>query len=54
MSDNPTAVLPFNEDRVLMLSEFAIMAGISVVTLRRLIARGEGPTITKLSTQALV
>ena len=50
---NHTSVLPFNEDRVLMLSEFAIMAGISLVTLRRLIARGEGPAVTKLSTRRL-
>jgi predicted DNA-binding transcriptional regulator AlpA len=49
MLNEQTAVLPFNEDRVLMLSEFAAIAGISFVTLRRLIARGEGPAVTKLS-----
>ena len=53
MSDHQTAVLPLNEDRVLTLSQFASNAGISLVTLRRLIARGEGPTVTKLSTRRL-
>ena len=53
MGNHQAVVLAFNEDRVLMLSEFAIMAGISLVTLRRLIARGEGPAVTKLSTRRL-
>ncbi len=53
MRNHQTTVLALNEDRVLMLSEFAIMAGISLVTLRRLIARGEGPAVTKLSTRRL-
>jgi hypothetical protein len=37
------------EDRVLTLSEFAKIAGISLVTLRRRIAALDGPIITKLS-----
>jgi hypothetical protein len=37
------------DDRVLTLSEFAKIAGISVVTLRRRIAAHDGPIITKLS-----
>jgi predicted DNA-binding transcriptional regulator AlpA len=37
------------EDRVLTLPEFAKIAGISVVTLRRRIAARDGPTITRLS-----
>lgn len=53
MRDHQAVVLPFNEDRVLTLSEFAINACISLVTLRRLIARGEGPTVTKLSPRRL-
>jgi hypothetical protein len=35
MRHHQTVVLRFNEDRVLTLSEFAINAGISLVTLRR-------------------
>jgi predicted DNA-binding transcriptional regulator AlpA len=53
MHNQQAVVLPFNEDRVLTLSEFAINAGISLVTLRRLIARGEGPAVTKLSPRRL-
>jgi hypothetical protein len=45
MRKHQAVVLPFNEDRVLTLSEFAIIVGISLVTLRRLIARGEGPCV---------
>jgi predicted DNA-binding transcriptional regulator AlpA len=41
------------EDRVLTLAEFASIAGISLVTLRRLIARGDGPAVTKLSIRRL-
>jgi predicted DNA-binding transcriptional regulator AlpA len=41
------------EDRVLTLAQFASIAGISLVTVRRLIARGEGPAVTKLSTRRL-
>jgi predicted DNA-binding transcriptional regulator AlpA len=50
---NHQTVLPSNEDCVLTLSQFASNAGISLVTLRRLIARGEGPAVTKLSTRRL-
>jgi hypothetical protein len=41
------------EDRVLTLSEFAKIAGISLVTLRRRIAAHDGPTVTKLSERRL-
>jgi predicted DNA-binding transcriptional regulator AlpA len=41
------------DDRVLTLSEFAKLAGISPVTLRRRIAAGDGPIITKLSERRL-
>jgi predicted DNA-binding transcriptional regulator AlpA len=41
------------EDRVLTLAEFASIAGISLVTFRRLIARGDGPAVTKLSIRRL-
>jgi predicted DNA-binding transcriptional regulator AlpA len=37
------------DDRVLKLSEFAEIAGISVITLRRRIAAEEGPIVTRLS-----
>jgi hypothetical protein len=37
------------EDQVLSLSEFAKVAGISVVTLRRRIIAHDGPIITRLS-----
>jgi hypothetical protein len=46
-------VLPSNEDCVITLSQFASNTGISLVTLRRLIARGEGPAVTKLSARRL-
>ena len=49
--DNHQTVLPSNEDCVVTLFQFASNAGISLVTLRRSIARGEGPTVTKLSTR---
>ena len=51
MGNYQTTVPPFNEDCVLTLSQFASIAGISLVTLRRLIARGEGPAVTQLSTR---
>jgi predicted DNA-binding transcriptional regulator AlpA len=41
------------DDRVLTLSEFAKLAGISVVTLRRRIAAHDGPIVTKLSERRL-
>jgi predicted DNA-binding transcriptional regulator AlpA len=50
---NHQTVLPSNEDCVLTLSQFASNTGISLVTLRRLIARGEGPAVTKLSARRL-
>jgi hypothetical protein len=37
------------DDQVLTLTEFAKLAGISLVTLRRRIAAHDGPIITKLS-----
>jgi hypothetical protein len=37
------------DDQVLTLPDFAKIAGISVPTLRRRIAGGDGPVITKLS-----
>jgi predicted DNA-binding transcriptional regulator AlpA len=53
MLSDQTSVLPFDQDRVLMLPQFASSAGISVATVRRLIARGEGPAVTKLSARRL-
>ena len=53
MGNHESTVLPFNEDRVLTLSQFASNAGISLVILRRSIARDEGPIVTKLSTRRL-
>jgi predicted DNA-binding transcriptional regulator AlpA len=41
------------DDRVLTLSEFAKIAGISLVTLRRRIAAHDGPIVTKLSERRL-
>jgi predicted transcriptional regulator len=41
------------DDRVLTLSEFANIAGISLVTLRRIIAARSGPIVTKLSERRL-
>ncbi len=41
------------DDRVLTLSEFAEIAGISLMTLRRRIAADDGPIITKLSERRL-
>jgi predicted DNA-binding transcriptional regulator AlpA len=41
------------DDRVLTLSEFAEIAGISLVTLRRMIAAHSGPIVTKLSERRL-
>jgi predicted DNA-binding transcriptional regulator AlpA len=37
------------DDRVLRISEFAEIAGISTVTLRRRIAANDGPIVTRLS-----
>jgi len=37
------------DDRVLTFAEFAKIAGISLVTLRRRIAAHDGPIVTKLS-----
>jgi len=42
-----------DDDRVLSLPEFSKLAGISYVTLRRLIAAGAGPTVTRLSKRRL-
>ena len=36
-------------DRVESLSDFASRAGISLSTLRRMIDRGQGPVVTRLS-----
>jgi hypothetical protein len=41
--------LGLSDDRVLTLSEFAKIAGISLVTLRRRIAAHDGPIVTRLS-----
>jgi predicted DNA-binding transcriptional regulator AlpA len=41
------------DDRVLTLSEFVKIAGISLVTLRRMIAAHDGPIVTKLSERRL-
>jgi hypothetical protein len=41
------------DDQVLTLSEFAKIAGISLVTLRRMIAAHSGPIVTKLSERRL-
>ena len=41
------------DDRVLTLAEFAKIAGISLVTLRRRIAAHDGPIVTKLSERRL-
>jgi hypothetical protein len=48
-----SASLGLADDRVLTLSEFAKIAGISLVTLRRRIAAHDGPIITKLSERRL-
>jgi predicted DNA-binding transcriptional regulator AlpA len=40
-------------DRVRSLQETAALLGISIATLRRLIAAGEGPTVTRLSPRRL-
>jgi predicted DNA-binding transcriptional regulator AlpA len=45
--------LGLDDDRVLTLSEFAKIAGISLVTLRRRIAALDGPIVTKLSERRL-
>jgi len=37
------------DDQVLTLSQFAKLAGISSVTLRRRITAGDGPIVTRLS-----
>jgi hypothetical protein len=41
------------DDHVLTLAEFAKIAGISLVTLRRRIAAHDGPIVTKLSERRL-
>ena len=41
------------DDLVLTLSEFAKIAGVSLVTLRRRIAAHDGPIVTKLSERRL-
>jgi hypothetical protein len=45
--------LGLSDDRVLTLAEFAEIAGISLVTLRRRIAAHDGPIVTKLSERRL-
>jgi hypothetical protein len=54
---SPDQVSPYPlglaDDRVLTLSEFAKIAGISLVTLRRRIAAHDGPIVTKLSERRL-
>ena len=45
--------LGLSDDRVLTLAEFAKIAGISLVTLRRRIAAHDGPIATKLSERRL-
>jgi hypothetical protein len=37
------------DDRVLKLAEFAEIAGIAVITLRRCLAAQDGPIVTRLS-----
>ena len=49
LTEQDTPSTKMADDRVLTLSEFAKIAGFSVVTLRRRIAGGNGPIITKLS-----
>jgi hypothetical protein len=46
-----TIELPFDllEDRVLTLGQTAVAASLHPKTLRRLIAKGKGPTITRVS-----
>jgi hypothetical protein len=54
---SPDQVSPYPlglaDDRALTLSEFAKIAGISLVTLRRRIAAHDGPIVTKLSERRL-
>jgi predicted DNA-binding transcriptional regulator AlpA len=38
-----------DELRVLTLKEFAAMCGLSIATVKRMIANGEGPQIIRLS-----
>jgi hypothetical protein len=57
-AENPSEQIspyPFglSDDRVLTLAEFAKIAGISLVTLRRRIAAHDGPIVTKLSERRL-
>jgi prophage regulatory protein len=40
-------------DRIVSLKEAANVTGLSIATLRRLIDRGEGPSVTQLSTRRL-
>jgi predicted DNA-binding transcriptional regulator AlpA len=49
LTEQDTSSTNMADDRVLTLSEFAKISGFSVVTLRRQIAGGNGPIITKLS-----
>jgi predicted DNA-binding transcriptional regulator AlpA len=46
---SPYELIGIEGDRVLTLKEFAEIARISVMTLRRLVKRQQGPPITKLS-----
>jgi predicted DNA-binding transcriptional regulator AlpA len=48
-----TYPFPMAEDRIISLAEFAAIAGISLITLRRLIARKQGPPVTKISPRRL-
>lgn len=41
------------DDQVMPLRQFAALAGISIATLRRRIAAGDGPIITRLSQRRL-
>jgi hypothetical protein len=40
-------------DRVRSLAETAVLLGISIATLRRMISAGTGPTVTRLSPRRL-
>lgn len=41
------------DDQIMSIRQFAALAGISVATLRRRIAFGDGPVITRLSERRL-
>ncbi|HZM87017.1 MAG TPA: hypothetical protein VFF31_10880 [Blastocatellia bacterium] len=49
VDQGPSCPLGLADDRVLSYAEFANIAGISLVTLRRTIAAHDGPIVTKLS-----